>query len=67
MGSGDQLRDYRILFQVGASLPLRSSLRLTVVIACRCGSRNRNQADDDDAKPATLIHPASSRNQQVRR
>jgi hypothetical protein len=66
MASGDQLRDYRILFQVGASLPLRSSLRFTVVIACRSRLRNRDQADDHGAKPATPIHPASSRNQQVR-
>ena len=45
---------------------LVASRRSTVVISAGRGSRNRDQADDRDAKPATRVHPATSRNQQVK-
>jgi hypothetical protein len=53
-------------FSGGASLTLWPLGGFTVVISAGRGSRNRNQADDRDAKPATLIHPARASNQQVR-
>jgi hypothetical protein len=37
-----------------------------VVVVCRLRLRVPRLGDDRDAKLATLIHPASPRNQQVR-
>ena len=65
MALGDELRDYRIVSS-GASLSLRPSRRFTVVVVCRLRLGERDQADDRDAKLATLIYAASWRNQQVR-
>ena len=65
LGAGDELRDYWILFRW--CIPdLVASRRFTVVISAGRGSRNRNQADDRDPKPATPFHPARPRNQQVK-
>jgi hypothetical protein len=53
-------------FSGGASLPLRPSRRFTAVVVCRSRLRVPSLGADRDAKPATLIHPANSRNQQVK-
>jgi hypothetical protein len=53
-------------FSGGASLPLGSSRRFTMVVVCRLRLRVPRLGDDRDAKLATLIHLASPRNQQVR-
>ena len=60
MVSGDELRDYRILFRwcIPAVGP---SLRFTVVVICRLRLRVPRLGDDRDAKLATLIHPVSCR------
>jgi len=50
----------------GAALPLRRSRRFTVVIIYRSRLRVTRLGDDRDAKLATLLHPASCRNRQVR-
>ena len=61
---GDELRDYRILFRWDIPA-VESLLGFTVVIVRRLRFGNRDEAHDRDAKPATLIHPTSCRNQQV--
>jgi hypothetical protein len=65
MALGDELRDYRIVFKwcipvVEAFSAVHGGGRLPVA------ARERDQADDRDAKLATLIYAASWRNQQVR-
>ena len=66
MALGDELRDYRIPFQVAQPCCWGLLGGFTVMISAGRGSRNRNQAEDRDAKPVTLIHPARPRNQQVK-
>lgn len=53
-------------FSGGASLPLGPSRRFTVVIVYWLRLRVPRLGDDRDVKLATLIHPAGSRNEQVR-
>ena len=62
---GDELRDYRIVLKwcvpaVEAFSAVRGGGRLLVA------ARERDQADDRDAKLVTLIYAVSWRNQQVR-
>jgi hypothetical protein len=66
MASGDELRDYRILFRW--CIPAVEALS-----AVHDGDRppvaafgNRDHTHDRDAVPATLIHPTTYTNQQVR-
>ena len=64
MASGDELRDYRILFRW--CIPAVEALSAVHGgIACRPRLREPRLGDDRDAKLATLIHRAESRNQQV--
>ena len=53
-------------FSGGASLPLGPSRRFTLVVVYRSRLRVPRLSDDRDAKLATLIHLARSRDQQVR-
>lgn len=53
-------------FLGGASRPLAPSWRFTVVVVCRLLLREPRPGNDRDAKLATLLHRARSRNQKVR-